>query len=117
MSVLTELARWNRKNPTKAENKLYYALHDAKIGKFQRQFVIDDKYIADLIWRRRRFIIECDGSQHYTEAGIDADEERTKYLIAQGYRILRFGNDEVLKNIDGVLWKICEELGLNSPSC
>lgn len=112
MSKLTNLARNNRKNPTDAERKLYYALRELNIGHFQRQFPIGDKYIADFIWRARRLIIECDGGQHYTESGLESDTQRTEFLQTQGYKILRFGNDEIMKNINGVLYEICREVGI-----
>ncbi len=112
MTKLTNLARANRKNQTDAEKKLYYALKDLKIGRFQRQFPINDRYIADLIWRKRRRIIECDGGQHYTESGLESDELRTEYLNKQGYKVLRFDNDRVLKNMNAVLYEICRELGI-----
>lgn len=113
MSKLTNIARANRKNQTDAEKKLYYALKDLRIGRFQRQFPISDKYIADLIWRQQRIIIECDGGQHFTESGLESDEVRSKFLNGQGYKVLRFGNDDILKNINGVLYEICKELGID----
>jgi very-short-patch-repair endonuclease len=113
MAILTALARKNRKDSTDAENRLYYALKDAKIGKFQRQFPISNKYIVDLIWRERRFVIECDGGQHCTEQGLQYDAERDEFLQKQGYKLIRFGNDEIIKNINSVLYEICKELGID----
>jgi very-short-patch-repair endonuclease len=97
MSNLTNLARANRKNPTPAESKLYYALRELKIGHWSRQFPIGNKYIADIICRSKRLIIECDGGQHYTKDGLESDNVRTEFLRQQGYTVLHFGNDEILK--------------------
>jgi very-short-patch-repair endonuclease len=112
MAKLTDIARSNRKNPTDAEKKLYYALRDLKIGRFQRQFPINDKYIADLIWRKKRIIIECDGGQHHTSDGLEYDFARTEFIQRQGYTVMRFDNDDIIKNINGVLYEICKDLGI-----
>jgi very-short-patch-repair endonuclease len=58
------------------------------------------RYIADFACHAARIVIEVDGSQH---AGSAADEERRKVLEANGYRVLRYWNNDVLSNIDGVL--------------
>jgi very-short-patch-repair endonuclease len=57
---------------------------------------------------RRKLVIELDGSQHLDQAAYDS--ERTKFLEAKGYRVLRFWNNDVMKNIDKVLTCIWEEL-------
>lgn len=110
MLKLTNLARENRKNPTDSEKKLYYTLRNLKIGRFQRQFPINDKYIVDLIWRERRLIIECDGIGHHTDKGLKYDKERTEFLQKQGYKILRFDNNDIMKNIDWVLNEILSQM-------
>ncbi|MDR1337802.1 MAG: endonuclease domain-containing protein [Rickettsiales bacterium] len=112
MSKLTNLARVNRKNPTDSEKKLFYALRDLKIAHFQRQFPIGDKYIADIACRKHRLVIECDGSQHYTESGLASDWARDEFLQRYGYKIIRFSNGDIMKNINGVLYEICRELGV-----
>lgn len=117
MSALTELARQNRKNPTKAEKKLWFALRRLNLGHFQRQFIINDKYIADFICREKRFIIECDGGQHYTDDGLSSDEARTKYLNDCGYTVIRLDNELILQNIDTALNRIVDKLNLfKNPS-
>ena len=57
-----------------------------------------------------RLAIEIDGSQHGTESGIAGDQERTRWLEAQGYRVLRFWNNEIVDNIEGVLEIIYAEI-------
>ena len=67
---------------------------------FRRQHVIG-KYIADFCVPRKKIIIELDGGQHLDQEEYDA--ERTKFLESKGYRVIRFWNDEVMNDIDGVL--------------
>lgn len=93
-------ARNLRKTSTNAEKLLWHGLRDRRLGnlKFRRQQTID-RYIVDFICYDRRLIVEVDGSQH-TPA---ADEIRTAFLEAQGFRVLRFWNPDVLTNLNGVL--------------
>jgi very-short-patch-repair endonuclease len=58
---------------------------------------------VDFFCTDARLVIELDGSQHGEEPKRHADERRTEYLASQGSRVLRFWNEEVLDNIDGVL--------------
>lgn len=105
---MKEFSRAMRKNPTEAENKLWQELRGKKLGfGFRRQFVIDSKYIADFVCLEKRLIIECDGGQH--NQNFD-DIERNFYLESQNFRILRFWNNEILENLDGVLSVIKESL-------
>jgi very-short-patch-repair endonuclease len=67
---------------------------------FRRQVRID-RYIVDFACHAERVIVEVDGSQHAMRSA--ADKERTKVLQANGYRVLRYWNNDVLTNIDGVL--------------
>jgi very-short-patch-repair endonuclease len=67
-------------------------------------------YIVDFCAPRRKLIIELDGSQHLEQK--EYDEERTKYLEARGYRVLRFWNNDVMNNIETVLkviWSMLNE--------
>ncbi len=105
---MKEFSRAMRKNPTQAENKLWQELRSKKLGfGFRRQFVIDSKYIADFVCLEKRLIIECDGGQH--NQNFD-DIERNFYLESQNFRILRFWNNEILENLEGVLSVIKEAL-------
>jgi very-short-patch-repair endonuclease len=69
---------------------------------FRRQATIGP-YFADFACHERRLVIEVDGAQHNEPENVARDAERSVYLESQGYRILRFWNNDVLKNIDGVM--------------
>ncbi len=99
---LTERARENRKNPTKAESKIWnevLRMRQFADYKFLRQKPIDN-YIADFYCSELHLVIEIDGDSH-AEA-IEYDAERTKVLEALGLTVVRYTNDEVLRNIQGV---------------
>lgn len=101
-----ERSRYLRTNMTEAEKKLWYYLRKKQRGvRFRRQHPIPT-YIVDFICLEEKLIIELDGGQHHEEA----DRERTAFLESQGYRILRFWNNEVLENIEGVLEVIFNEI-------
>jgi very-short-patch-repair endonuclease len=70
---------------------------------FRRQVRIG-RYIADFVCHSARLVVEVDGGQHAVRTA--ADQERSKVLEANGYRVLRFWNNDVLTNIDGVLEEI-----------
>lgn len=98
-----------RQNQTEAEAKLWSQLRAHRMSgvQFRRQYAIGN-YVVDFCSPRRKLIIELDGSQHLDQA--EYDSERTKYLEARGYRVLRFWNHDVTKNIDIVLNAIWNEL-------
>ena len=75
--------------------------------KFRRQYLVG-KYIADFICLEKKLIIELDGWQHTEENQERYDMVRTEYFKRQGYKILRFWNNEINDNIDGVFLKIEE---------
>jgi very-short-patch-repair endonuclease len=72
------------------------------------------RYIADFVCHEARLIVEIDGGQHDRSARQEA--ERSGFLQGEGYRILRFWNDEVLANLDGVHETIARELGRITPT-
>lgn len=76
--------------------------------KFTRQFPIGP-YIVDFACRSARLAIELDGGQHADSA---TDEARTRVIEAHGYRVIRFWNNDVLQNTDGVLTEIIQELAI-----
>jgi very-short-patch-repair endonuclease len=80
---------------------------------FRRQVPIG-RYIADFVCHEARLMVEIDGGQHDRSSPREA--ERTGFLQNQGYRILRFWNDEVLANLDGVHQTIAAELGRITPT-
>jgi very-short-patch-repair endonuclease len=96
----TNLARQLRKNSTAAERKLWRYLQARSLAgfKFVRQRPIGP-YIVDFVCRERRLVIEVDGGQH---ADNKRDAIREQWLVAHRYRVLRFWNNEVLENIEGV---------------
>jgi very-short-patch-repair endonuclease len=96
---------------TDAEKKLWQLLRSRQLDafKFWRQVAIGN-YIVDFICHEKRLIVEADGGQH---AENSKDTERDRWLTEAGYRVLRFWNNEVLKNPNGVLEAILIEL---SPS-
>lgn len=103
-----------RANMTDAERRLWYLLraHRLRGIKFKRQVPIR-RYVADFACLDRKLLIEVNGSQH---AGNEADVERTKWLEDQGFRVLRFWNNEVLKNTNGVLEAILSAVIAARPS-
>ncbi len=91
-----------RRSSTDAEHKLWLALRRNRLGvHFRRQQAIN-RYIVDFFCPSAKLIIELDGGQH-AEMQKAYDDARTAWLNARGYRVLRFWNDDVLKNIDGVV--------------
>jgi len=100
----TFTARNLRKDATRAETRLWEQLRNRMLDghKFVRQSPAG-AYIADFMCRDSKLIIEADGATHSTEAERGADRTRTAYLEAEGYRVLRFQNDEILNGMDEVL--------------
>jgi very-short-patch-repair endonuclease len=93
-----------RKEPTPAEAKLWSRLRDDQLGvTFRRQHAIG-KYIPDFCSPKKKLVIELDGSQHMEQE--EYDSERTIYLESQGYKVIRFWNNDVINNIDGVILAI-----------
>jgi very-short-patch-repair endonuclease len=100
-------ARELRNNATATERALWQILRDKQFGsRFRRQFVIAP-YIVDFACPEARLVIEADGGQH-AEPG-DHDR-RDAFLEQRGWRILRFWNNDILENRDGVAQRIIEVL-------
>lgn len=96
-----------RNNPTKAENHLWYVLRAKNLGvKFRRQAIIG-RYIVDFVCFQKKLIIEVDGGQHGENHG---DLIRDEWFKEKGFRILRYWNNEVLINREGVISTIKENL-------
>ena len=102
MALRVGTARRLRRDQTDAERALWFRLRDRRLNelKFRRQMPIKS-YVVDFCCESARLIIELDGGQH-AERGIE-DTKRTADLEAYGYLVLRFWNNDVLSNIDGVL--------------
>ena len=99
-----------RQRQTEAEAKLWRFLraHRANDVHFRRQHAIGH-YIVDFCSPRQKLVIEVDGSQHIDQQ--EYDQQRTEFLQSRGYRVLRFWNSDVLKDIEGVMGVILEALG------
>ncbi len=106
---LTMNARSLRSNMTDAERRLWHAIRGRQIGghRFRRQHPIGP-YIADFACLEQRCVIELDGGQHQDQ--VIYDERRTLYLQEQGWQVLRFWNNDVLSNLDGVLSMVMAKL-------
>jgi very-short-patch-repair endonuclease len=110
-SDLTSLAKKLRGDMTDAEKKLWHRLRAGQVGvKFRRQQPIG-RYIVDFVCLDRKLIVELDGGQHANATEYDA--ARTQWLENQGFTVLRFWNNDIMSNIEGVLTRIVETL---SPS-
>jgi very-short-patch-repair endonuclease len=99
---------------TDAERKLWSVLRNSQLAgaKFRRQQPIGP-FIADFVCQEQRLIIEADGGQH---AAVGADERRTVFLESKGYRVLRFWNNEVLNNLEGVAQVIIAAISAPHPA-
>jgi very-short-patch-repair endonuclease len=103
-----ERARALRRQMTKAERVLWRALRSALPEYHWRKQVPLGPYYADFCCHSAKLVIELDGGQH-ASAGT-YDEARTRFVEAQGFRVLRFWNNDVMGNADGVIQRIAEEL-------
>ena len=108
-----EKAKYLRKNMTPQERKLWQLLRNHQFYGYEirRQYPID-KYIVDFICRSKKIIIEIDGGQHNNEEYIEYDEKRTNDLNKLGYRVIRFWNNDIDKNIEGVYKTLQKEFNL-----
>ncbi len=104
-SVLLENARLLRKNMTRQEKHLWYDFLCTYDIKFYRQRIID-KYIADFYCSKAHLVVELDGSQHYTDEGMEYDNIRTEVLQQYELEVIRFSNHEIDSNFSGV----CESI-------
>ena len=103
-STATSRARALRSRMTDAERKLWFALRDRRFSdfKFRRQVPVGP-FIADFICYERRVVIEVDGGQHAESSG---DARRDRWFAANDFLVLRFWNNDVLSNLEGVLISI-----------
>ncbi len=115
MPDMIQLARELRKTSTDAERKLWAHLRLRQLAgiKFRRQQPVGS-YIIDFISFEKRLILELEGGQHAAEK--EKDQLRTDWLRDQGFIVLRFWNNEVLQNIEGVLEQIQRHCKSPSPA-
>ena len=104
-ALLTHRARQLRREATDAERLLWHHLRRRQLEgcKFRRQEVIGP-YIVDFLCLEKRLVVELDGGQHMDQ--VDYDRRRSAFLEEQGYRVLRFWNNQVLEEVEGVLEEI-----------
>jgi len=109
MNQIRSRARALRKNPTEVERLLWRHLRMWQLDgyKFRRQQPIGN-YIVDFVCLEKRLIIELDGGQHAEQSNYDS--ERDAWLRDQRFTVLRFWNNDVLMNIEGVARRIFETL-------
>ena len=107
MNTTLSQAKILRKNLTPQERKLWNILRNSQFYgfKFKRQVPIGN-YVADFVCEIHNLIIEIDGGQHNVPDQREKDENRTEFFISQNYKVLRFWNFEIDKNIDDVCNKI-----------
>jgi very-short-patch-repair endonuclease len=100
-----------RRQQTDAEGRLWYFLRNKYIEgfKFRRQHRLG-QYIVDLVCLEKKLVIEVDGGQHNEVTNKTRDKHRTEWLKNEKYRVLRFWDNDVLTNTEGVLKVIRKEL-------
>lgn len=97
-----------RKASTPAERKLWSRIRNDQLGvTFRRQHAVGI-YVPDFCSPKAKLIIELDGSQHFEQQ--EYDKERTKYLGSQGYKVIRFWNNDVIKDIEDVIRTIIDAM-------
>jgi very-short-patch-repair endonuclease len=111
------LSRELRHKGTYAERVMWLKLRNNQVAaiKFRRQQSIGN-YIADFVSFEKKLIIEIDGGQHSEERITGKDKQRTEWLDSQGFRVIRFWNNEALENLEGVMHSIREAPGIQAPS-
>jgi very-short-patch-repair endonuclease len=115
--TLTCSGRELRRQGTQAERVLWLKLRNRQLNgvKFRRQQPLGN-YIVDFVGFDKKLIIEIDGGQHNEEEILSQDEVRTAWLKSQGFRVIRFWNNEVLENLEGVLLNIQMAIDTQAPS-
>lgn len=116
-SSLRSKARELRKKSTDAERILWSELRDHRLNGagFRRQVPIKN-YIADFACHASKLVVEIDGGQHFSGQAERADAARTAVIEARGFRVLRFGNDDVMTNRSGVLETIAAAVAERAPT-
>jgi very-short-patch-repair endonuclease len=109
-----EQARALRREMTEAEKQIWQRLRSRQTEgfRFRRQVPLG-RFIADFVCHEARLIIEIDGGQH--DPSSEEEVRRSRFLESQGYRVLRFWNNEVLENLDGVQTVIAQDLRRGHP--
>jgi very-short-patch-repair endonuclease len=110
----THRARELRNQATPAERLMWTALSNRKVAgfKFSRQMPVGP-YFADFLCREMKLIVELDGFSHNMR--VEHDRQRDQFLVSEGYTIVRFTNEDVLSNLDGVVQAIAIALANTRP--
>jgi very-short-patch-repair endonuclease len=105
------LAKGLRRNQSDAEERLWMILRSRQLNglKFRRQHPVGN-YIVDFICLDEMLIIEADGGQHNDEPMIEKDNRRQRWLESEGFQVIRFWNNDILQNPEGVVFRIMEIL-------
>ncbi|WEK05652.1 MAG: DUF559 domain-containing protein [Candidatus Devosia phytovorans] len=105
-------AREMRSDPTPAEREFWTLLLPFRENGWhiRRQAPIGS-FVVDFVCKRIGVIFEIDGETHYIDGAAEKDAARTAYLASRGYRVVRFTNDEVLRESDGVYWELMDLFG------
>jgi very-short-patch-repair endonuclease len=113
----SNLGRELRQQGTPSERVLWLKLRNRQLAgvKFRRQQPLGN-YIVDFVSFDKKVIIEIDGGQHNEDWFSIRDENRTVWLNSQGFRVLRFWNNEIMENLEGVLFQIQTILEIDTPS-
>jgi very-short-patch-repair endonuclease len=116
-SRLRSNARALRKNSTDAERLLWAALrgHRLNSASFRRQVPIKN-FIVDFVCHAAKLVIELDGGQHFSDQAEQADATRSAVIEAQGFKVLRFSNLDVMKNRAGVLETMAAAVAERAPT-
>jgi len=110
--ALLNNARRLRRNMTDAERRLWSRLRDHQLGVHFRRQEPMERYVLDFVCLSARLVVEVDGGQH---AECAADQARDAWLREQGFRVMRFWNNEVMENTDGALETIMSALADSPP--
>lgn len=107
MEEILNNAKELRENQTEQEKRLWYELRNRRFFnlKFKRQVPIGN-YIVDFLCVEKMLIIELDGGQHNFDKNVSYDNQRTMFLEGLGYKVLRFWNNDINENLEGVLQQI-----------
>jgi len=107
------LAKRLRSDMPEAEYKLWQELRRKQIGghHFRRQHPIG-QYVADFACVKQKLVVEADGYGHSEDHEIARDEKRTAFMTALGWRVIRFRNEDIYEDVDGVVEAIAEHLPL-----
>ena len=109
--LLIQRAQAMRRDMTPAERRLWYDCLQHLPVKFRRQRPVG-RFIVDFYAPSAKLVIEVDGESHFDAQGVAYDRERTAFLQGVGMTVVRFTNDEVLQQLEGVFVRIQEVLGL-----